>query len=293
MSLSSRPRPSFVVALVASIGLALGYAAKSFMTDSQAPPAQPRGLSSAEPRTSIQPVSPQYRFNPELYPSRIFDAAPPRVALPTLQVLTRGTSSDGEAITRVIDYYRGQRNRLAREWDEHHPDRLKALFAMYVIHVSHPYGSAENPRSFLRYVRENKFAHCGLYGYFQSRLLDAFDLEWRYVFVSSGEHGWIEVLIDGRWEVFDATTNLWIDRSGFELLAGHRRQYRAFYRPWSDRERPDARQYIDGWREPYEWGPGVLRSRMIGLGISYLSREELAERGVSLQVWNEFEPPGV
>ncbi|NJO83396.1 MAG: hypothetical protein HC828_11635 [Blastochloris sp.] len=60
------------------------------------------------------------------------------------------------------------------------------------------------------------------------------------------------------------TTNTWIDRSGLELLEGQPRQYRYFYTPLLDMERPDARLHLS---EGYNMQR--FRIDLPGLGLYY------------------------
>lgn len=81
----------------------------------------------------------------------------------------------------------------------------------------------------------------------------------------SGEHAWLEIQVDGQWELFDATTNVWIDRGVTELMQGVPRQFRTFYSPVFDINRPDARLHLnEGYDIP------KLRTRMSTLGVAYM-----------------------
>jgi hypothetical protein len=229
--------------------------------------------------------------NPALYPFTVFDAEPPRIAVPSLKRLIDGATSDQDAVERVVAYYHSNRERLARAWGESNKTRLQALFAMYVIHISHPYGSEKPPATFVHFVQDTRLAFCGSYSIFQSRILDGFGLEWRYVAISSGEHGWIEVKIDNNWEIFDATVNVWIDQSAFSLVDGRPRRFYLFYSPWSDSDRPDARVAVAEKAGPIGGTPGLLRSNMLGFGIYYMRKQEMSGKGLAIQVWKDFRPP--
>lgn len=103
----------------------------------------------------------------------------------------------------------------------------------------------------------------------QGEILSALGLEWRSVeFV--GEHTWLEVRVSGEWEIFDATTNVWISRGIEGLQAGEPREFRGFYTPMLDSTRPDARLHIE---EGYNMQR--LRARMPLLGINYMPPGEL------------------
>jgi hypothetical protein len=227
---------------------------------------------------------------PAYYPQRIFDAQPALVDLLTLQVLAANATSDREIIVRVMDYFGANRHMLQEKWQDTNSQRIQALFAMNVIHLSHPYGPSETPHTFMDYVHRTASSSCRLYAIFQSKILDAFGLSWRFVAISSGFHGWIEVKIGDRWEIFDSTANVWVDQSAFDLLDGRPRRYRWFYTPWSDADRPDARQFVTPLIEPYYDTAGGLRSNMPGLGIYFLTPSYLREKGLQLEVWANFCP---
>jgi hypothetical protein len=141
-------------------------------------------------------------------------------------------------------------------------------------------------------VNQVAASSCRNFAIYQSRILDTFGLPWRYVAISSGFHGWIEVKIGERWEVFDATANLWMDHSAFELLDGQARQYRLFYTPWSDAKRPDARRFVEPY-EPHFFQAGALRMNMPGLGIYFMTESYLRDKGLRLEVWPNFCPGAI
>ncbi len=226
---------------------------------------------------------------PAYYPWRIFDAGQPAVVLPTLQTIARNTATDGELLTRVVSYYRDHEGAFQEHWHEKNIHRVQALYAMNLIHLSHPYGVDRLPETFLEYVNQVAASSCRNFAIYQSRILDAFGLPWRYVALSSGFHGWIEVKIGPRWEIFDATANVWIDHSAFELVEGQTRRYRLFYSPWSDIARPDARRFVEPY-EPHYYQSGALRMNMPGLGIYFLTPSYLRDKGLRIEVWPKFCP---
>ncbi len=132
--------------------------------------------------------------------------------VPTLQEITAGASTDAEAIAMVVDYYHANHDRLTRLWREDNDTRLAGIFTMYVVHISTVYGETTYPPSFLEYLQQPR-AHCGTYSTAQSHIADALGLTWRMYELTSGWHGWVEIHVDGQWEIFDATTNEWISRS--------------------------------------------------------------------------------
>jgi hypothetical protein len=189
-----------------------------------------------------------------------YDGAP---GIPDLQTLTQGANDDAEALQRVTDYYDAHEQELAALFEESHPERLKALYTMHIVHISHVYGVRLAPPSLLTYLSAEN-SHCGMYSRYQAQILDAFGMTWRIFMHNAAEHAWIEVLIDGQWETFDATVNVWISIGGFELVEGKARTYRLFYTPMNDLARPDARaHFLVGYNMPR------LRLWMPELGLTY------------------------
>ncbi len=234
------------------------------------------------------------KSNPYHYPFHIFDAAPPEVEIPTLQQVAAGTQKDEQVIELVLAWHRQREDALAMAWREANPERIKAYLSMVLIHISHPYGrTGLDLLTFTRYL-ELGVSNCFLQSVYQGRLLDAFGLEYRRVIVSNGFHGWMEARIEGNWEVFDSTSNVWLDRSAFDLLDGGERRYRLFYTPWVDARHPEARRILveqgqDRTAEPIYGTPGTLRMKMPGLGIYFLTRQELEKSGIQLLV-EDFPP---
>jgi hypothetical protein len=164
-----------------------------------------------------------------------------------------------------------------------------ALFSMYVIHISHIYGVRTPPSSLLDYLYGERTSHCGMYSRYQAQLLDAFGLTWRVFTHGGAEHVWIEVKIDGRWEVFDSTVNVWINTDGFSLIDGASREYRTFYTPMNDINRPDGREHYYngpqgqvGW-----WNMPRLRIWMPGLGLYYNPPQPEGNMGITASVPGE------
>ncbi len=198
----------------------------------------------------------------------VFDAQPgPDV--PMLDEFALNAADDAEIVANVVAYYQANAERLALLWREDNPTRLAGIFAMYISHISRPYGSTPLTVTLTDYI-SNDNAHCGTYIIPQQQIAIALGLTTRTIeFV--GEHAWLEVYVDDHWELFDATTNTWINRAGLELLEGVVRQYRYFYTPMLDINRPDARLHlIEGYDMPR------LRERMPLMGITYFPPGELA-----------------
>lgn len=188
---------------------------------------------------------------------------------PTLQELAGDAASDTEIVQRVVDYYTEHHDELRAMWREDNEARLAALYAMYIVHISHVYGETPYPETLVEYMTLAR-SHCGIYVIAQQAIVEELGLTWRLLSLTSGWHGWIEVLVDGQWEVFDSTVNIWISRSGLELVDGVLREYRYFYTPLLDLDRPDAR-----WHENEGYNMHNLRHWMPGLGLFYNPPGEL------------------
>ncbi len=197
-----------------------------------------------------------------------FDATPgPDV--PTLHeiAVAAGAQTDTEILDAAVAYYAENQDRLAVLWREDHPDRLAGLFSMYLIHIGYVYGVADFPTSLVDFLSQER-GHCATVTYAQFRLAERLGLTWR-VLVSDAEHAWLEIRIDDQWELFDATTNTWISRSGFEMLDQAVREYRYFYTPLLDVNRPDARLHLaEGY--DMQW----FRRRLPLMGLSYFPPNE-------------------
>lgn len=200
--------------------------------------------------------------------SRVFESQP-GPDMPTLQTLGLGAADNAELVAQVAAYYDQNAERLAGLWRIDHPTRLAATFAMYLSHISQPYGAVNTlPETLIDFVN-NQRAHCGTYTLAQREIAAALGVEYRSVeFV--GEHAWLEVKVDGEWEIFDATTNIWISKGIEPLLAGEAREYRGFYTPMLDANRPDARLHIEEG-----FNMQRLRDRMPLLGINFVPPGEL------------------
>lgn len=198
-------------------------------------------------------------FEP-IAPTQLFRADQP-LQLPTLREITRGATTDAEAFERIVAYYDAHHEHIAAQLQEHNETRLKALFVMYIDHISHIYDGVTDPGSFLAYIAQPG-SQCGLYAHYEAEILDHFGLQWRLQAISGGTHGWVEVNVNGQWEIFDGTINAWISRSGQELMQGAERTYRYFYTPMLDLNRTDVinPHLVDAQR---------LRMLMPGLGLYY------------------------
>lgn len=153
--------------------------------------------------------------------------------IPSLQVMAQDTNSDEAALKEIARYFKTHQEDLRFIFNESDPARLRALFAMYLTHTSHFYGRHAPDFSFSGWL-SNPYADCGSYAQFQSQILTALGLRWRQIAISGGTHVFVEALIDGRWEYFDATVNVWVNQSAFDMERRATRVKREFYTPLLD-----------------------------------------------------------
>lgn len=187
---------------------------------------------------------------------------------PRLQEVAAGATTDDEILQAVVDYYEANQEQLSMLWREENPTRLAGLFSMYVVHISTIYGETEFPSTLVEYLGQ-QYAQCGTYTWMQFHIADALGLTYRTTeFV--GEHAWLEIQVDGQWEIFDATTNTWLSRGVDELMQGLPRTYRQLYTPLLDIDRPDARSHM-----ALGYDMQRLRQRMPTMGIVYMPPGEL------------------
>jgi len=222
--------------------------------------------------------------NPNYYPFYIFNGEHPAPSIKTLQELAAGADTDQEVIDNVVDYFEELQDKISVDFEEENPERLKALYVMYLVHLSHPYGLQDHTsETLIDFIFNIDVAECYQITRYQSVLMDGFGLTWRS-FYMDGLHTWLEVDIDGKWEIFDATSNTWVNHGIYELMKGESRTYRNFYSPWLDESQEGARinaqQLLDERQYIYlpgtnklivlnTTGPGVLRSFVPGFGIYY------------------------
>lgn len=202
------------------------------------------------------------------YTDRVFVDSPP-LPLPPLSEIVGDAETDADALTAIVNYYERQSHRLAFLFAEDSDERARALFGMYIIHMAAPYNATPiTPVTFLDFVH-TPTAHCGIYAQAQAQLYTALGLRWHNVIVDNGWHGLIEAEIDGAWEVFDSTSNVWVSVGVEQLLSGAVREYRAFYAPVEDRAAPDV------YRDHLQAGFSVpeLRGGLPLWGLSVFPRQ--------------------
>lgn len=177
---------------------------------------------------------------------RIMSGAP-ALPIPTISEIVGGAATDAAARTRIADYYSANAERLADVFNERSDQRTRALFGMYITHLAAPYNTVETAPSTLLEFIAAPAAHCGTYAHAQAQIYNALGLEWQNVIVNGGWHGLIQAKIGQTYEVFDSTSNVWVNQPVQALLDGRSRDYRSFYTPIEDRHA--AEQYRDHYTQ--------------------------------------------
>jgi len=175
-----------------------------------------------------------------------FDVAP--LAVMPLSLIVGDAETDAALL--FAGYYEAHRDMIRVVLNEANDERLRGLFAMYLSHLAVPYGASERPYpvNVHEFLRMDVTA-CAAYSDAVVWMAAALGVRGRLVTIDEGWHTVAELWIGGRWEVFDATANVWVSVSVEELLAGAERQYREMYTPIAD-PRADYRYraHIDfGW----------------------------------------------
>lgn len=176
-----------------------------------------------------------------LYSDHLMSGEPP-LPIPPLSEIIGDAATDAAAQAAIRDYYNRQSLRLAAVFRSDNDERTRALFGMYIVHLAAPYNEVARAwvgESLLAFVN-GATAHCGAYAQAQQAVYDALGLRWRSVGVDGGWHELVEAEISGKFEVFDATSNVWVSEPIEALLDGIARDYRAFYTPIFDVTAPDV-----------------------------------------------------
>lgn len=156
--------------------------------------------------------------------------------IPPLRYFALDAPDDETLASRVAAYCRDDDGRLAVWFQESHPARLTALCGMYVVATHAPYHEQPVWPAGIAAAAAAHAQHCGTVVIPQGAIYTAAGLRWRQQ--TAPGHTWIEVQIDGVWETFDATVNVWYRDA---------RARRSFWLPdypgWDDH-----RRYCqDGW----------------------------------------------
>jgi len=128
--------------------------------------------------------------------------------IPPLRVFAIGVRDNHELLTSVASYCEFNQHWLAGIFAETSLTRILALCGMYIVATNAPYHEADNPVDALAFARQATL-HCGTVVVAQGEIYGALGLTWRQV--ETTNHTWLEVDVDGAWEVFDATVNVWVN----------------------------------------------------------------------------------
>ena len=124
--------------------------------------------------------------------------------------------------------------------------KLRALFYMNFVHMFGYYGKRESglkEKTFQELLWGDEYFDCGTYAMFLAMLLDKAGFEFRTLAFYPG-HGIVEIKFDNRWQVLDPTTNLWIDQSIEDQIAGKSRQIKEFFLTAEDLSNSKARENL-------------------------------------------------
>lgn len=162
-------------------------------------------------------------------PGLLFSGDHP-LPLASFAALTAGAVTEDEALARITAYVNTNVDTLTRVFAEPNVMRAKALYVLYATHTSHLYGAHPVDADFAAWLRD-PVAECASYSVNQALVLDALGIRQRIIAISGGTHQWIETQIDGGWEVNDATVNVWVSVSAFDMERGAPRTARRFWSP--------------------------------------------------------------
>ena len=188
--------------------------------------------------------------------AKVGETVPPLPIPPLAEIAPTGDVQD------VVSYYQSHADELAGLFGD--AERAPAFFAMYIVHLAKPYGTAPTVLTLPEFMKLT-FAQCGDYAPVQEEISRALGLTARYIGFTNSFHGWVEVQINGQWEIFDSTTNVWINQPMEALLRGVPRSYRMFYAPALDMSAPDI--YRDHLRKWYN--APALRARLPYFGLEW------------------------
>jgi hypothetical protein len=191
--------------------------------------------------------------------------APADAVVPPLPIPPVTAIAPTGDVADVVAYYEAHRDELVAHFQDE--TRAAALFAMYAVHIAVPYGETPGASTLAGYVQLER-AHCGVYSAVQHEMNLALGLESRMLAFEDGSHGWTEVRVNGEWELFDSTTNVWVNRSMQEMLEGVERDYRMFYTPVLDAAAPDVyRAHLQEGAYPGYYNIPAFRARIPFIGL--------------------------
>jgi hypothetical protein len=175
-----------------------------------------------------------------VFDPRVLSTEPP-LPIPPLSAIIGGATTDADALAAVVDHYERNRAKLAAVFTESDDQRLRALYGMYIVHMAAPYNVVTRDwegEGVLAFA-DGATAACGVYSQAQAQIYTALGLRWRQVEIDTSWHTLIEAQINGQFEIFDSTANVWTSEPVEALLDGTARQWRAFYTPILDANADD------------------------------------------------------
>ena len=166
-------------------------------------------------------------------PDELFNADPP-LPIPALKTMTAGAETNAAALASIVAYYQAHETDIGSLFREQIQLGCAACsrctwFTPALCTAWCPHC----PANFIDYIQMPTSA-CGTYSYAEGKILTALGVQWRSIDISGGTHTFVEANIDGHWEYFDATINVWVNRSALEMQTGVERTARKFYTPLLD-----------------------------------------------------------
>lgn len=183
---------------------------------------------------------PALAWSDTVFDPRMLSTEPP-LSVPPLSAIIGGAETDTDALAAVVDHYERNRVKLAAVFTESNDQRLRALYGMYIVHMAAPYNvvTRDWEGEGIRAFADGATAACGVYSQAQGHIYDALGLRWRQIEVDRTWHTLIEAQINGEFEVFDSTANVWTSEPIERLLQGTARRWRTFYTPILDANADD------------------------------------------------------
>ncbi|KKQ18740.1 MAG: hypothetical protein US31_C0002G0085 [Berkelbacteria bacterium GW2011_GWA1_36_9] len=150
------------------------------------------------------------------------------------------TIVDQKLDKRLVKYHKTFA-KMAGTTDER---KLKALFYMNFVHMSAYYNERSlKELSIKELIWGGDYLHCGNYTALLAMLLDKSGYEFRTLAIYPG-HGIIEIKLNDRWQVLDPTTNIWLDQSIEEQVAGKHANSQVFFLTATDEKNSKAREHM-------------------------------------------------
>ncbi|MFA6492765.1 MAG: hypothetical protein WCV58_01345 [Patescibacteria group bacterium] len=157
-----------------------------------------------------------------------------------------GNEESAEIVLQKLDKrYSKYKSTFIKMAGTDNEDILKPLFYMNFVHMSAYYGERGlKELSLKELLWGGEFLQCGNYAALLAILLDKSGYEYRTLAIYPG-HGIVEIKFDDRWQVLDPTTNIWIDQSIEEQVAGKDKITKKFFLQAEDSSNKKAREHID------------------------------------------------